>query len=255
MAVLCLSLPMARWDGRQQALSLAHQCQTRLQPPGQRFKGTATTGPASAGSTGTQFRLQDSSPPASSLETRPKMQPSCIHSSLSSTARAQEPSCSSATGTWERFTTSTASEDNLPPARLQGHVTLCFLVNQGHMVCCLVLLAALSCPRLTVGYSWLPHLPTPVLCQRKGGIKLLCLPALSLWHRLLRPSLHILLPSSSNHGRSYQAGCSAFSIYNLQTIPPYTHVPRSQTPRDPHLLPSADITSPTLHLPHSVPAS
>lgn len=51
----------------------------------------------------------------------------------------------------------------------------------------------LSCPRLAVGQRWLPCPSTAVstsgVFQRKKAIKLLCLPALSFWHRVSQSQL------------------------------------------------------------------
>lgn len=126
--------------------------------------------------------MPDSSPLDSLLETRPATRPSwpqlspCI-------AGAQEPSCSSPTGTRG----GDAGRVTLPeqsPARLEAHVTLIFVINQNNTVCQLLLFVVLSCPRLAVGWSWLPRpgtaVSTPGVCQRKKGSKLLCLPALLL---------------------------------------------------------------------------
>lgn len=236
--------------------------------------------------------MQDSSPLDSLLETRPVTRPSWPQLPPR-TARAQEPSRSSPTGTWGG-NAGRVTPPEQPPARLEGHVSLIFLINQSNMVCQLLLFVVLSCPRLAAGRSWLPRpgtaVSTPGVCQRKKRIELLCLPALSLWHRVsqtqhahppsrqqqpwqelpgwvLAPplvkaalSVHPSSQSSNSapcalHSHNARPTNHTFSNYNPQTIAPSTRMPSFQNPRDPHLLLLPDITSTALHVPYPASAT
>ena len=137
------------------------------------------------------------------------------------------------------------------------------------MIYQLLLFVVLSCPRLAAGRSWLPRPGTavsnPGLCQRKKGIELLCLPALSPWHRVsqaqlaqppsqqpppwqelpgwvLAPPLPRAAPGfhpssqSSNAAPSASHPCNAhltnctFSNHKLQTMATSTCMPLSPNP-------------------------
>lgn len=100
-----------------------------------------------------KLRLQDSPPHGSSPGNL--VSNVALHSSLPGSAKAQEPSHSSSKGTWagDGGRATTASEDTLSPARLEGPITLIFLINQSNTIFWMLLLIALSCPRLAGGWS------------------------------------------------------------------------------------------------------
>lgn len=88
-------------------------------------------------------------------------------------------------GCWQGDTVRTASEDNLPPARLESHVILIFLIKQSKMVwwlllCCCFKLSEAGSGSELVATSWHDCLHPRGLPVKKRNQA--ALPALSLWH-------------------------------------------------------------------------
>lgn len=159
-------------------------------------------------------------------------------------------------GCWQSDTVRTASEDNLPPARLESHVILIFLINQSKTVwwlllCCCFKLSEAGSGSELVAMSWHGCLHPRGLPVKKRNQA--ALPALSLWHGVSQtqpahpPSQQqqlwqelpgwVLAPSSVKTALSFHSSSlSPLCPPSLQRSPPQTILSPSTTYKPQRLL-------------------